>query len=357
MNSSQKKAAIRAGNGPELMGGVFLFAALFLLAVALLSLAVCLPVSKSMSGEASGSQNNSYEPSNGQSENLQPAQRIDGDVSSQAASQTESQKSDETESDNLGQDLIVRFIDVGQGDCALISCGDAHMLIDGGLPDASSKVYTILKNLGIDHLDCIIASHPDADHIGGISGALNFATCDVCYCSTTENDTATFDSMKRYLARQGKAITVPNLGDSFSLNGATITFIGPVTALEETNNNSLVCRIDYGETSFLFTGDAELEEELSLVNAQADLSADVLKVGHHGSASSSSSSFLQRVNPSYAVISVGADNTYGHPTDVVLQRLANNQVNVMRTDEMGNIIIRSDGSNLICKTTQGAINE
>ena len=302
-------------------------------------------------------------------ENL-PAQQIESSISEGASSSSVSKQSENADqpsteaaqsqvvsNSSTAAQLLVRFIDVGQGDCALISCDGMHLLIDGGPPDASSMVYSILKRLNIDNLDYIIATHPDADHIGGISGALNYATCGVCYCSTATNDTKTFSSMNRYLADREVTLTVPNPGDSFTLGGATITFLGPTQQLEEINNNSLVCRLDYGNTSFLFTGDAELEEESLIISSGANLKADVLKVAHHGSSSSSSMSFLQKVNPSYAVISVGESNTYGHPTSEVLNDLTRIGATVLRTDELGSIVFHSDGSTLDYTATKGEINE
>ena len=299
-----------------------------------------------------------------------PAQRIDPDelhstdkspdssfqkASSQSSSASEQASADDNSSEKTS--LIVRFIDVGQGDCALISCDNMHLLIDGGPPEASSKIYAILKRLNISHLDYVIATHPDADHIGGISGALNYASCGVCYCSTATNDTQTFISMNRFLSQQNIPIRIPTPGDSFSLGNATVTFIGPTQELEEINNNSLVCRIDHGSNSFLFTGDAEVEEEMLMIESGANLEADVLKVAHHGSAYSSTMSFLQEVNPGYAVISVGSSNTYGHPTSVVLEELSQLGATVIRTDEVGNILFHSDGTVLDYMTTKGKINE
>ena len=241
--------------------------------------------------------------------------------------------------------LVARFIDVGQGDAALISCGNHHLLIDGGDSGQSQKMYSILKSLGITQLDAVIATHSDADHIGGISGALNYAHTQACYCSTTQAEPKTFQSLVKNLKRGDCSIQVPSVGDSFMLGDAAVTFIGPLAGLEGDNNNSLVVRIDYGQTSYLFTGDAEVEAEDALLKVRADVQADVLKVAHHGSRSSSSLAFLKRVSPQIAVVSVG-DNTYGHPTEDVLQRLESIGAQVLRTDQLGTIYVESDGVNL-----------
>ena len=251
---------------------------------------------------------------------------------------------------NVSGKLVVRFIDVGQGDAALISCDGHHMLIDGGPRDAAQKTYAILANLSITRLDAIIASHSDADHISGISSALNYASAAVCYCNVETDDTRTFQNMLRYLEKGGCPLVIPTPGDTFALGEATVTFVGPVRQFDDENSNSLVCRIDYGSTSFLFTGDATREAETAMMEEAARLRADVLKVAHHGSGSSSSKTFLEAVSPRYAVISVGADNPWDHPHDSVLQRLNAVGATVLRTDESGSIIITSDGRDLTVET-------
>lgn len=260
---------------------------------------------------------------------------------------------DLTDSDRL----IVRFIDVGQGDCTLITCGGQSLLVDGGPSYASSKIYSILKRLEISNIDYVVATHPDADHIGGLSGALTASTCGAFFCSTQASDTKTFESLLARVERQGLSVQVPAAGDSFALGGATVTFVGPVEQDPESeNNNSLVLRVVFGSTSFLLAGDAEEEEEQSLVAAGIDLSADVLKVAHHGSSSSSTRAFLCRVDPTYAVISVG-ENSYGHPTESTIYRLESVGAQILRTDESGSVIMTSDGASISVATTKGNIDE
>lgn len=251
--------------------------------------------------------------------------------------------------------LKVRFIDVGQGDCALLTCGGQSLLIDGGPSDASSKLYSILKTLGLSRLDYIVCTHPDEDHCGGISGALNFAECSTFYCSVTQHDTATFQHLLNYLG--ATPVTVPQLGDQFSLGGATVTFVGPAERTRDTNEGSLVCRVDLGSVSFLFTGDAGEESEWAMVTSGQNLDADVLKVGHHGSAGASSERFLQAVTPDYAVISVGAGNSYGHPTEEALARLEKSDARILRTDELGSILFTTDGTSLSVDAVSGQITD
>lgn len=217
------------------------------------------------------------------------------------------------------------------------------MLIDGGEASASSKVYAYLKAYRVDHLNYIIASHAHADHVGGLSGALNYATVDIALCPVLDYDTKTFYSFVKYLGQQNVSITIPHAGDVFDLGSATVQILAPLRNYDEPNDPSIVMKVIYGETSFLFAGDATRIAETDILGAEYDLSATVLKVGHHGSDTSTSYSFLREIMPKYAIISVGKDNAYGHPTDNTLSRLRDAGVTVMRTDLYGTIICTSDG--------------
>ena len=254
-----------------------------------------------------------------------------------------------------GGDLLVHFIDVGQGDSILVRCDGHYMLVDGGTAESSSLIYSYLKNNGIKHLDYMVATHPDADHIGGLAGALNYATVDTAYCPFTSYDTKTFASFTKYLAKQNKTITVPSAGDSFGLGSAEVTVVGPISiSADDTNNSSIVLRIVYGKTSFLLTGDAEQDEEREIIDSGADITSTVLKVGHHGSSSSTSIYFLREAAPVYAVISVGEGNSYGHPTEQTLSRLRDADVKTYRTDMQGDIICTSDGKTVKFVTEKNA---
>lgn len=246
------------------------------------------------------------------------------------------------------------FIDVGQGDATLIQCDGHYMLIDGGPADASSVIYTILKKKGIDKIDIMIATHPDADHIGGLSGALNYASVGVFYCPVTEHDTKTFNSIIKYLNRQKKGITVPKAGATFKLGSATVEILAPIEITEDTNNSSIVTKVTYGKNSILLMGDAATEEEKSLIKAKADLSCDILKIGHHGSASSTSEELLEKAKPDTAIISVGSKNRYGHPTSEALNRLKKAKVNIYRTDLQGDITCTFDGNKVTISTQKKA---
>ena len=253
--------------------------------------------------------------------------------------------------------LTVTWLDVGQGDAAVIQCGGQSMLIDGGKPEKSSYIYAWLQQHGLSYLDVIVATHVDADHIGGLSGALNYASVGTAYCPVTTGTTETFQSFVKYLAQRGKQITVPTAGETFPLGGAQVQILGPLQSAVDSNNSSIVLKVSFGATSFLFTGDAERAEEQDLLNAGVNLQSTVLKVGHHGSDTSTSYPFLRAVAPQYAVISVGAGNSYGHPTEAVLSRLRDAGVTTFRTDMQGEITAVSDGQTVNFSTAKNATAE
>jgi len=246
----------------------------------------------------------------------------------------------------------VHYLDVGQGDSSLILCDGHAMLIDGGEASESSKVYAYLKAHGVDHLDYMVATHAHSDHIGGLSGALNYATVDTAFCPVTEYDSKTFSSMVKYLGNQGLNITVPSAGDDFMLGSAYVQILGPQKSYDDPNDTSIVLKVTYGETSFLFTGDAERTAEADILAAGYDLSSTVLKVGHHGSDTSTSYPFLREIMPEYAVIQVGKDNSYGHPAEDTLSRLRDADVKVYRNDLQGDIVCTSDGKTVTFTTAK-----
>ncbi len=248
---------------------------------------------------------------------------------------------------DIDSDFVVHYIDVGQADAALVCCDDETMLIDGGNSDDSRLIATYLKKNDIDYLDYIVCSHAHEDHVGGLSGALSAVSVGEVYAPEEEADTKAYRNFKKKVKEQGLKIQNPLPGDSFGLGSSEVEIFGPVYETEEElNNSSIVLKITYGETSFLFTGDAERDEEQDILDEGYDVSADVLKIGHHGSNSSTKYKFLREVMPEYAIISVGKGNDYGHPSKEVLSRLKDAGATIYRTDKNGDIIVTSDGENI-----------
>ena len=241
----------------------------------------------------------------------------------------------------------VHFIDVGQADSALIECDGETMMIDGGNVADSNVVAAYLKKEDVTELNYVVWSHAHEDHVGGLSGALSVTKADNIYAPKTEANTKAYKNFKKKAEEQNVEIKHPNVGDEIQLGSSTVEFLGPVDENgKDLNSTSIVLKITYGNTSFLFTGDAESDEEEEILNSGADLKSTVLKVGHHGSRTSTSYPFLREVMPQYAVISVEKGNSYGHPNEETLSKLSDAGVEVYRTDESGDIVMTSDGNSI-----------
>lgn len=240
----------------------------------------------------------------------------------------------------------VHFLDVGQGDCAIVCCDDQVMLIDGGNAGDSSLIYAYLKNnLGVETINYMIATHPHEDHVGGIAGAFNACNVERLFSPVSDYESEPFQAMIKYSEKQDVQIEDPPVGTSFFLGSSRVKVLAPLRRdYDDINDWSIVLKVSYGNTSILFTGDAGIAVEYDLLSSGCDLAADVLKVGHHGSSSATSQAFFDAVNPQYAIISVGKENSYGHPHEETLRILQG--ITVYRTDESGHIICRSDGNEL-----------
>lgn len=245
----------------------------------------------------------------------------------------------------------IHFIDVGQGDAALIQCDGQYMLIDGGDMNAGSTVYDFLLEHEIYKLEILAISHLHRDHYGGLIKALTYAQdvrTTISNKSYSDADKASFAKFEHTLSNIGTSITVPAIGDTFKLGSATVEVLD-VSA--EKGNDSLVLLIKYGKTTFLFAGDMEHKQESLICDRYDDESWDLslLKVGHHGSNTSTSIRFLRMLMPKYAVISVGKGHQPDHPSQNTLERLEQAKVQVFRTDVGGTILVESNGKEITVK--------
>ncbi|NMM64088.1 MBL fold metallo-hydrolase [Clostridium sp. P21] len=247
------------------------------------------------------------------------------------------------------QNIIkVNYIDVGQGDSELIQVNGKNLLIDAGPNESIDKLMNYLSKQNIKKLDYIVATHPDEDHIGGMSSVIKKYDIGEFYAPKKLANTRTFENMATALKSKSLKINAGKAGINLDLgNNITCEMLAPNSdKYKDTNNYSIVIKITYGESKFLFTGDAERISETEMLNKNLDLSADVLKVGHHGSSSSSSNEFLNKVNPKIAIISCGKDNKYGHPHHETVTKLKNRKVQIYRTDVDGSIVLISDGKKI-----------
>ncbi|MGM1047895.1 MAG: ComEC/Rec2 family competence protein [Bacillota bacterium] len=251
-------------------------------------------------------------------------------------------------------ELQVYYLDVGQGDSTLIRTPKGqHVLIDGGDNHKGDDVVDYLKQLGVESLDAVIATHPDADHIGGLDTVIDAIPVKSVYAPRVSHTTNTYKDFLMAVKNRNLKIKSAKAGIELPLDGVTAEFITPIGEYgKDLNAWSAVLKVTYKDTSFLFMGDAEHKSETDMLKSPEELGADVLKVGHHGSETSSSPQLLKAVDPKYAVISVGKDNKYGHPKGIVTNRLKKAGVEVYRTDKRGTITAMSDGKNIIFKTAR-----
>ncbi len=251
-------------------------------------------------------------------------------------------------------ELQVYFIDVGNADSILIRQGEVNTLIDAGERGDGDDVLAYLNHQGVKKLDLVIATHPHADHIGGMADVINGIPVDKFVMSFMPEDetptTATYLNMLEALDNKSVPVEEAKPGTVYTLGTAQLTVLAPLSESDEANNISVVTRLTFGERSFLFMGDAETEVEKELLAVGRPLSADVIKLGHHGSNTSSSQAFLTKVDPDYAIVACGKGNSYGHPHDEVLARLDKMDVAIYRADVHGHIAIATDGKDLTIST-------
>ena len=239
------------------------------------------------------------------------------------------------------QGLKISYLDVGQADSILIQTGSENMLIDAGNNSDGPNIVEYLKNQNINNFKYVIGTHAHEDHIGGIDDIIYNFDIEHFYMPDVITTTKTFEDVLDALENKKVRFETPNIGDTFNLGEANIKIIYVGTDNKNLNNSSIVLKLKYKNAEFLFMGDLEKSIEKELLNE--DIKADILKVGHHGSDSSSSKEFIEKVNPSMSIISVGKNNKYNHPRSSTIDTLNKNNSRILRTDELGTIIVTSDG--------------
>ncbi len=240
-------------------------------------------------------------------------------------------------------DFEVHFIDVGQGDSILIRSDGYDILIDAGENDKGKVVTQYLERVGVDKLDLAIGTHAHSDHIGGLDVVIKeIETAEVVMPKMKKSvvpTTKTYTDLLKAIKSTGAKSTTAQIGAKYTFGNGTLTILGPVMSYDDLNDTSVVARFDYGDASFLFTGDMEKEAERDLIAAGAYLDADVLKLGHHGSSTSSCEEFYDKVSPVYAIVLCGVDNEYGHPHDETEKLVKDKKDTMYRTDIQGTIVV------------------
>lgn len=235
---------------------------------------------------------------------------------------------------NSENNLHVYYIDVGQADSILIVNQNQSALIDAGNNEDGENVVNFIKSKGITKLDYVIGTHPHEDHIGGLDDVINNIDADKIYLPKIQTNTKTYEDVLQAIQNKNQKINSFNKGDKFTIGDANLEVMtDSILNKENLNLSSNIIRMEFNGTSFLFTGDAETENEKTITWTQTD----ILKVGHHGSTTSTSQNFLNQIKPKYAIISVGKDNDYGHPNEKIIERLNNAGAEIFRTDESGTI--------------------
>lgn len=246
--------------------------------------------------------------------------------------------------------LELHFIDVGQAHATLLICDGEAMLVDGGNVSDGRMLVSYLKDAKVTSLLRVVGTHAHEDHIGGLAAVLARYPAEEIWSPVTDYPSSAFASFKEYAEKQGLELIIPELDAVYALGGARVTVLGPRREYEDPNNTSIILRVDYGQCSFLLPGDAETLSETDVMEAGCDISCGVLLAGHHGSVSSTGYRWLLEADPHTVVISCGEDNEFGHPHEEVLSRLADAEIDLLRTDMHGHIVCVCDGESYVFYT-------
>lgn len=247
-------------------------------------------------------------------------------------------------------DMAVHFLDVGQGLSIFVQSGGENLIYDGGDRGTSSFVVSYLQQQGVETIDYLISSHYDEDHLAGLIGCLNAFDVETVIGSDYEHDSQLYQSFIDTVSAEGLEIQHPTVETEFQFGTGKFTVLSPAEIVDDSNANSVAIKLDNGQNSFIFTGDAEHNSEAAMCASGIDLDCDVLVPGHHGSATATSWDFLEATVPEYAVISCGADNQYGHPDQDTMDKLQDMGINVFRTDKQGTIIAVSNATDITWNT-------
>lgn len=276
--------------------------------------------------------------------NTQTAKKIKSEKDNKSKSKSVVAKSKDV---SVSGNLKIHYINVGQGDSELIQNNGENMLIDTGTNESTSSLVSYLKSQNVSKIKYLILTHPHEDHIGGADAVIKEFNVRNVYMPNVTTNTRTFKDVVAAMKAKDLKAKLPNVAEEFKVGTAKFKILSPInTNSEDLNTYSIVIKLTFGSTKFLFTGDAQNSNEEDMINKGFDLSADVLKVGHHGSHTSTSQDFLDKVNPRYAIISCGKGNDYGHPHAETMQKLQSKNIKVYRTDEDGTIVCTSDGKNI-----------